>query len=128
MTERKEITNLENNRYVGGYNERFQDPAMDRWVTIQSLNDVSRTLREVHDRINSGLSLIISTILAIFTAFFLGAKNGVAMIFMLILLEIWILFQIKRQIIHRNELHKLKPQIIKVCQQYGIKVPKGDLR
>jgi len=125
---KKEINNLEKNRYVGGHNEQFQDPAMDRWVTIQSLNDVSRTLREVNDRINNRLSLIISTILTIFTAFFLGTKNWVAMIFMLILLEIWTLFQLKRQLIHRRELQKLKPQIIKVCQQYGIKVPKGDLK
>jgi len=117
---------LEENIYVGGHNERFQDPAMDRWITIQSLNEVSRTLREINDRIDNKISIVISTILSIASAYFLGTKNWLAMIFMLILLEIWTLSQLKRQIRHRGELNVLKPRIIYVCKQYGIEVPKGD--
>lgn len=122
MIEKKDNENI----YVDGYRDKFQDPAMDRWVTTDSLNSTCDMLREVNDRINNKMSIVTSTILGIFSAYFLSIKDWTLMILMLIILEVWIIFQIKKHINLRKELLQLKEKIIKVCEEHRIKVPRGD--
>ena len=105
--------------------DKFQDPAMDRWATIQSFNQADATLRDINEIINNRTSVIISTILSIASTYFLAKKNWLLTILMLIVVEVFTIYQIKTPITQKNELRKVKEEITKVCKEHGIEIPDG---
>lgn len=104
----------------------FIDPEMDNWTSIQSLNQASTMLREVNNRMSNISSIMITTLLGIASAYFLGRKEWILMVAMLIILEIWAIIKIKRHLKQRRVLWIWKERIDKRCKELGIKTPKTN--
>lgn len=111
------------NEFSGGINQKFQDPAMENWATIQSLNQTCSALDNVQDKLEDKVYLIINLILALISTYFLSIHNWILMFSLLIILEISVFFQIKTRLRYRKELRSLINQIVKVCEYKKIPLP-----
>ena len=68
----------------------FQDPAMDKWTILQSLNQTAQNIREYSSGIEFLFFFLITIVLGILTTYFLSVNNWVMMFIVIIILELFI--------------------------------------
>ena len=103
----------------------FQDPAMDQWTTIQSLNQTAQYLREYSQNIESLFFFLISIILGIVTTYFLSIKNWILMLVTLIVLQLFLLWRLNKLRKYQKELFTIFEENKEHARKLGIKIP-GD--
>lgn len=114
--------------FVGGHIEQFQDPAMNKWVTINSLNETFDSISRVRERISNYASFLFSTIIALFSTYFLSVRNWPLVLLLLITIEIVAIREIRKRIRHLNELSVTKKEIVEMCHKHGINLPSNALK
>lgn len=105
---------------------RFQDPAMDEWVTAQTMNEVSRDLRENNQAIKNIESFLLSIVIGIATTYFMiKEKWGIVfiLIIILVLLNRSRYLYLRRR---RKELITCQDEVREICKSMGMNMPTGD--
>lgn len=101
----------------------FQDPAMDQWITIQSLNQTAKYLREYSQNIEFLFFFLISILLGILTTYFLSINNWVLVLITLIILELFIMWRLTKLKKFQKELFNIFEENKKHARKLGIEVP-----
>lgn len=112
-----------NSLIVGKKIVSFQDPAMDQWTTIQSLNQTAQYLREYSQNIEALFFFLVSIILGVLTTYFLAINNRVLMLITLVILESFILWRLIRLRKIQNELFEIFKENKRHARKLGISLP-----
>lgn len=110
---------------TSGFEESFEEPAMNRWVTSSNLNRINFKIEKGKDDKWNLFNFLISIVFSIFATYFLSKENWVFMILMLIPIEIVLIIKFKKTNKYIKELGVMKRRGIKSAKQLGIPLPKN---
>jgi len=103
----------------------FQDPAMNDWVSAQTMNEVSRDLRENYQTISNTTYFLLSIFIGILSTYFLSQKNWIVVLVLLILLELMSIPRLKYLKKRRRDLIATQNKVREFCRAKGLPIPKG---